>query len=84
MTSTHPSTRVLEEVFASIARFAGAGACAKVIVADGVKMREGEDATAIDQEERERRRQVVEEQIVGKTGLGRMGREQRPRPRFGP
>ena len=45
MTSTHPSTRVLEEVFASIARFAGAGACAKVIVADGVKMREGEDAT---------------------------------------
>jgi len=36
---------VLEEVFASIARFAGAGACAKVIVADGVKMREGEDAT---------------------------------------
>ena len=45
MTSTHPSTRVLEEGFASIARFAGAGACAKVIVADGVKMREGEDAT---------------------------------------
>ena len=36
---------MLEEVFASIARFAGAGACAKVIVADGVKMREGEDAT---------------------------------------
>ena len=43
-TSTHPSTRVLEEVFASIARFAGAGACAKVIVADGVKTREGDDA----------------------------------------
>ena len=44
-TSTHPSTRVLEEVFASIARFAGAGACAKVIVADGVKMREGDVGT---------------------------------------
>ena len=37
---------MLEEVFASIARFAGAGACAKVIVADGVKMREGDDATS--------------------------------------
>ena len=37
---------MLEEVFASIAHFAGAGACAKVIVADGVKMREGEDATS--------------------------------------
>lgn len=34
--------------------------------------------------ERERRRRVVEEKNVGKTGMGRLGREQRPRARFGP
>jgi len=43
---THPSTRLIEEVFASIASFSGAGACAKIIVADGVKVREGEGATS--------------------------------------
>ena len=40
--STHPSTRLLEEVFASIAHFSGAGSCPKIIVADGVKIRDGD------------------------------------------
>lgn len=37
---THPSTRLIEEVFASIAALGGCGACRKIIVADGVKVRE--------------------------------------------
>ena len=37
---THPSTRLIEEVFESIAVLAGLGDCRKIIVADGVKVRE--------------------------------------------
>ena len=37
---THPSTRLIEEVFESIAVLAGLGECRKIIVADGVKVRE--------------------------------------------
>ena len=37
---THPSTRLIEEVFESAAVLAGLGGCRKIIVADGVKVRE--------------------------------------------